>query len=453
MKKHGLRLCLATGLLLLLTGCFSQSVDELYAPPRAPDDYLKLDDKINEVLNQGGEYAAPLSGELTQKVQLQDLDGDGNMEAIAFFRVSTDERPLKIYIYRQTEEDYEVAAIIEGTGTAINSVSYVDLDDSPSKEIVVSWQMYEKTHALGIYSIDRYEVVELVRTDYTDFCLFDLDGDSQRELIVLQTGVNDEDNRAELYNFQEGVLELESSAPLSRNVTGLADGGIKTGYLRDRVPALFIPSYYKGENGLITDIFAWRSGRIENITLNREGESENTIRLYTQVSGTDINGDGVMELTAPYALPDPNSTSAAVNFWAIRWRQFDVNGTAWPVFTTYHNVRDGWYFILPDEWENKITISRSDLASSGERAVVFSYWEGGAAVDPAPFLVIYQLTGDNRYMRANMTGRFRLHTGAEDDSETLYAARFVDCDWDCGLDETGVQENCALIVSDWSVTT
>ena len=52
MKKHGLRLCLATGLLLLLTGCFSQSVDELYAPPRAPDDYLKLDDKINEVLNQ-----------------------------------------------------------------------------------------------------------------------------------------------------------------------------------------------------------------------------------------------------------------------------------------------------------------------------------------------------------------------------------------------------------------
>ena len=157
--------------------------------------------------------------------------------------------------------------------------------------------------------------------------------------------------------------------------------------------------------------------------------------------------DGVMELTDPYALPDPNSTSAAVNFWAIRWRQFDVNGTAWPVFTTYHNVRDGWYFILPDEWENKIAISRSDLASSGERAVVFSYWEGDAAVDPAPFLVIYQLTGDNRYMRANMTGRFRLHTGAED------AARFVDCDWDCGLDETGVQENFALIVSDWSVTT
>lgn len=82
MKQIKHRLWLAAGLLALLTGCFSQSLDELYAPPRAPDDYLKLDNKISEVLDQGGEYAAPLTGELTQKVQLQDLDGDGIKEEI-----------------------------------------------------------------------------------------------------------------------------------------------------------------------------------------------------------------------------------------------------------------------------------------------------------------------------------------------------------------------------------
>ena len=60
MKKC--RLLLAAGLLMFLTGCFSQSVEEFYAPPKAPDDYLKLDNEINKVLTQGGEYAAPLSG-------------------------------------------------------------------------------------------------------------------------------------------------------------------------------------------------------------------------------------------------------------------------------------------------------------------------------------------------------------------------------------------------------
>ena len=50
---------------------------------------------------QGGEYAAPLTGEMIQSVQLQDLDGDGRQEAIAFFRMSSEEKPLKIYIFRQ----------------------------------------------------------------------------------------------------------------------------------------------------------------------------------------------------------------------------------------------------------------------------------------------------------------------------------------------------------------
>ena len=142
------KLLLAAGLLsLLLGGCFSQSVDELYRAPRAPDDYLKLDERINEVLNAGGEYAAPLTGELTQKVQLQDLDGDGVQEAIAFFRVSADERPLKIYIYRQVEEDYEVAAIIEGSGNAINSVSYENLDNSPTKSLIeIGARVEQATH-------------------------------------------------------------------------------------------------------------------------------------------------------------------------------------------------------------------------------------------------------------------------------------------------------------------
>ena len=159
MKKC--RLLLAAGLLMFLTGCFSQSVEEFYAPPKAPDDYLKLDNEINKVLTQGGEYAAPLSGGLTQKGQLQ--------EAIAFFRVSADERPLKIYIYRQVGENYEVAAVIEGSGNAIDSIYYENLDDSPSKELIVDWETAGQRHSLAAYSIDRYEVLELMRTPASRF--------------------------------------------------------------------------------------------------------------------------------------------------------------------------------------------------------------------------------------------------------------------------------------------
>ena len=455
MRRY--RLLLAAGLLLLLTGCFSQSVDELYRAPRAPEDYLKLDEKINEVLNAGGEYAAPLTGELTQKVQLQDLDGDGVQEAIAFFRVSGDERPLKIYIYRQVEEDYEVAAIIEGSGSAINSVSYENLDDSPSREIIVDWETAGQTYSLAAYSIDRYEVLELMRTEHSGFQIYDLDGDGQKEIVVLHAAsgadtlqaetlyaANQAESRAELYNFRDGVVELDSWAPLSRNVERLVS--MSAGYLRDMVPALFVTSTY-AVNGQITDILAWKDGTLANVTLEPDtGESGSTVRWDTEVSSTqvtcmDINHDGIMELPSAYALPDPENTGTAPNFWAIRWQQYDVDGGAHQVYTTYHNNQDGWYFILPASWEGKLTLSRSNLAGGGERAVVFSYWEGDEAVAPATFLAIYKLTGDNREARASMPGRFRLQVGPDD---AIYAARLVD-GWDCGLDEETVRANFSLI--------
>ena len=38
MRQNKHRLWLAAAVLTLLTGCFSQSVDDLYAPPKAPDE-------------------------------------------------------------------------------------------------------------------------------------------------------------------------------------------------------------------------------------------------------------------------------------------------------------------------------------------------------------------------------------------------------------------------------
>ena len=467
MRKR-FKLILTAGLLLLLTGCFSQSVDELYAPPKAPDDYLKLDEKINEMLNAGGEYAAPLTGELTQKVQLQDLDGDGVQEAIAFFRVSSDERQLKICIYHQQDENYELAAMIESAGTAINVVDYQDLDGVPGKEIIVGWQQSDKLYSLAAYSIHNDQVLEMMRTEYTDFQVCDLDTDGVNEIAVIHTGTAENGNRADLYDYRDGMMELDSSAPLSRNITGLSENGVRTGQLKDGVTAVFVDSLYSASgsyasgtnstastyssDGHITDIFAWKNGKMQNITLNSNtGESDGTIRWYTAVSAEDINSDGILELPDPYALTDPGSLSIAVNFWAIRWLQYDSNGNADLVFTTYYNDRDKWYFILPENWDGKITVSRNDVAG-GERAVIFSYWEGNGEAEPLPFLVIYTLSGDNRFMRANMAGRFRLLPD-DTDSDTIYAARLLQCDWDCGLDEEGVKQNFALITNEWSYET
>lgn len=96
----------------------------------------------------------------------------------------------------------------------------------------------------------------------------------------------------------------------------------------------------------------------------------------------------------------------------------------------------------------KLTLSRSDRTGGGERAVIFSYWEGDEDVEPTPFLAIYQLYGDNKELRAKLPGRFRLYPVGEDESETIYAARLYTDGWSCGLNEAGVAERFHLILTD-----
>ena len=76
--------------------------------------------------------------------------------------------------------------MIEGSGNAIDSIYYENLDDSPSKELIVDWETAGQRHSLAAYSIDRYEVLELMRTDHAGFQIYDVDGDGQKEILVLQ---------------------------------------------------------------------------------------------------------------------------------------------------------------------------------------------------------------------------------------------------------------------------
>ena len=99
-----LMLCLVS---VTASGCggigFTLNPQELYSLPQLPTKYDELNTLLGQILEGGAEYAAPVSGANMQVVQMVDLDDDGQEEAMAFFRNSADEKPLKIYIFAATE--------------------------------------------------------------------------------------------------------------------------------------------------------------------------------------------------------------------------------------------------------------------------------------------------------------------------------------------------------------
>lgn len=451
MRKKAGKMILVLGMLFVLSGCISQSGESMYALPQFPDKYLELQETITGVMKElGAEYAAPSSGSNMQTIQLQDLDGDGQREsAVAFFRVANAEKPLKLYVFKQSPSTnaYETKWVIEGEGTGIYSVAFEDLGGTKAKEIVVCWQISTKVQSLTAYSLqDDGDVVELLRSGYTKNAVTDLDRDNEKEIVLVQMDAAEGNSRAELYNYDNGLMVLTASVPLSLQLTEIES--VKTGSLTNLTPALFISSNFGENEGRVTDVIALQEEVLTNLTMDdATGMSINTIRYYADfqdANGRDINGDGILELPISEMLP-PTGTST-VPLYLLHWAQYGEDGMPVHVYTTFHSYDDGWYLILPESWQGLVTAARRDYSSTiSERAVSFYYLEDETA-EPEEFLTVYRLTGTNRAHRAAIDGRFVLF----ESSDVIYAAKFRDIGWDCGLDSSDLLERFNRIKIDWS---
>ena len=213
-----LALCIALSV-LPLSACTAPKLtldpEELYALPELPERYTALNKQLSAIQESGAEYAAPVSGSNIQPVQMMDLDGDGREEALAFFRQSDGEKPLKIHIFTADDDNsYRQAAVIEGSGLAIYSVDYSDIDGDGRMEIIVGWRVSIDLQALAVYSLEPDGARELMRTNYVKYAVADLNKDGKRELTVLRAN-QDGEGVADCYVSKNGALTLRSSVLVS----------------------------------------------------------------------------------------------------------------------------------------------------------------------------------------------------------------------------------------------
>ena len=437
----------ALGLCLLLTssGCgFSFSPEGLYCLPQLPAEYTELNSCINQVIEEGAEYAAPVSGSNIQPVQLEDLNGDGEEEAIAFFRNSADERPLKIYIFTARGQTYEQSAVIEGTGTSIYSVAYEDLNQDGWRELLVGWRVNTDMQALSIYTLRSGKPEELVSgVSYVKYALNDLNQDNLWELVVFRA--DEEGNGiADCYSWEGDEFRPRSSARITSTMAELSQQGrVKSGTLADNSPALFVTGVEESA-WMATDILTVKNGELVNILLSDVTGVSSEVAPFCSLYPEDINGDNITEVPRPVAEHGRNGEEDD-GVWRIDWYAFAGDGTGTLVLQTYHNVEDGWYLRLQETWDGQVAAVRS--TGTDESAVTFSYRENEADI---PFLRITKLTGPSREIRATRGGRIILRR----QMETIYTAELLEANetWRHGLSEDELLEAFNLITQEWTTS-
>jgi len=438
VKRKTIVILLVVLAVVLLSGCLRITADELYSLPEISEEYLRLQAHITMLLNQGAEFAPPTRGPNRQSVQLVDLNGSGTSEVIAFFAIPA-ESTLKIYIFQLIDGDYTIADTIEGVGTEIESVRYVDMDGDGTMELVIGWQMDQALRYMSIYSIAGFHNQVLVSgVEYSEITNHDMTGNGTDDVIVFRMPAQDTGAVAEVYSLMQDGEVIMEEARLSYGIETISR--IFTGWLIDGSPAIFVDSEGTFANGsLVTDIFAKHRGSFTNVSLAvTSGISENNVRH--RMASSDINKDGIVKIPSLRLLKAQSETE----YYAIDWFAFRSSGIRSLILTTYHNNFDEWFLILPSDWNEQVTVRRED-AVPGERTIIFTYL-GSADEQQIDFLKIHKLSGESAYERARSGNRvFLLTEGA-----SSYAFEILTPPDSFGLtlNETVIKENFRLIYSD-----
>lgn len=420
---------------MLLSGCMLQTVEDMYCLPKRSEDHDHLQSTIDAVMAEL-QYAAPLSGENRQSLQMADLNGDGTDEYLVFAKSDSD-APLRILIFQNTADGYTLMTTVNGQGTAFDRVEYVDIDGDGAQELVVGCRVSDQILGhVAVYSLAGGEAKQLLGANYGQFLTCDLNNDRCSELMILSPGETDAQRGAALlYHWKNGRMERSAEVELSSAVEHIKR--IMVGKLHGGTPAVYVAGSSDG-NAIVTDVLSMKSGVFTNISFSNEsGTSVRTLRNY-YVYADDVDDDGVLELPSLITMASAHSQGREDRY-LIRWFAMDLEGAEVDKLYSFHNFAGGWYVCLDNEWATQLSVEQTNDAYR------FFVWDADKQKN-IPIFTIFALTGQNRDADAVEDGRFVLHRT----DRVVYAGLLEEDAAEYGITQINLINDFRLIQKDWN---
>ncbi len=437
MKKAFFIILLA-GTITLLSGCVTSS-EELLSVPKAPSQYLELQNSLDKILSQNAQYISPVSGNNRNSIQLVDLDGDGIDEVLSCFLVKSGEASVpRVYIHKLTGDEYAEIGYIDGYGDSIDSIWYPKLFFGDERAVAIGWRLGTSPKC-GITVISYLD--DTLRTlysgEYTALTVVDLNMDDADELVLLDYSSTSEPGRAKLLSYESNELTEISSAPLSQGI--VSPGKVRTAYIGANTPAV-ISEGMMYDSGYVSDCLIFSGGILKNVFYAEEHDySMQTFRTMP-IYSSDINNDGIIEFPKPELVP---GTLGMQLFWRIDWCQYNADTKLVHTVSTFHNIYDRWMYIFPEELIGKITVTRGE-DSENASSIVFRSIESDGTIGTALW-EIYSISGEGR--REFLT-RYGLSELART-FDTIYACKIIDNTHELSQSLSDIKQRFDLVQNEW----
>ena len=390
-------MCIIVGIILVfaLCGCdlFTTDTAELLAPPALTGDMFPIDEAIKKSVTSDYTLEYPSRGDYRSAIVQHDVNNDGILEAFAFYRTAEKETTtMNLNAVVNKNGKWESSATASITAGGVDRIDFCDLDRDGIDEILVGWEIYGTSELkLAVYSIGENALTQRMLEQYTHFSFCDLDEDDKNEIFIVRSFPAESRNTAHLYALTNVGISLISSCELDSSAKTLNHPVAST--LSTGTPAIYIDEI-KGV-GAVTEVVFLEKGQLQNPLMEKETkETTKTLRAAT-LECRDINDDGILEIPVRRDVPTVTRNTESERQYLTDWCSFSGE-TLTTQLTTFMNVSEGYYYIIPQKWlgniailrdaENSLTeIYRFDTENnvSGDRLLYFksvkkSEWDKGS---------------------------------------------------------------------------
>lgn len=285
-----------------------KTTQDLIKPPKLYGDNAEIQTAFENSLKKREDVLLkyPSEGDYRSAYVMYDVDMDGQQEALVFYTLKSDETVIHINVLDRVDGKWISVSDVTGYGSEVNSITFNDMDNDGSAEIIICWSLYE-SNTSKVVTVHRTTneknrvtgLKTMANESYSYIKLVDLDSDGNTELFLSQLDSSKDTPRAYaklLKLIKKDTISVVGEVNLDGSVSGYSSFKIEID-MNGNPTRIYIDAN-KGENQMITEVVYWnKSTSTLEAPLVDPQTLTNRLTLRTPgIASMDVDGDGIIEI-------------------------------------------------------------------------------------------------------------------------------------------------------------
>lgn len=361
-------------IVIIFTGCaVNAGVDTMLTPPKLSEEQEQIYQALIKSVNSKISLKYPKSGANLSAFIVDDIDSDGEDEAIVFYElesIKAEGKSLRINILDKVDGEWSSVYDYSAEGVEVERVIISRLGEADRMNIIVGYTMVNPDEKqVIVYNYKDGVLKKNLSEAYSILDVRDLDNDGNNELLIVVNQTASKKARARVLKLSSECKYLESFVELNTNIVefkqliyGLVDNGVRGIYIDEVI----------GANALQTEIFTFENGllrpRYGRISEMDMGKDLNVIRPASNKT-MDIDGDSVLEIPINEVFSGYGDYPEPERLYKTNWFVFE-NNTLVKKYESYYSITKGYSFMFPSRWQGQVT---AKIDSINDEVVICKY--------------------------------------------------------------------------------